>query len=723
MAGIDMGALSVDVYSDRNGGIYEEVWRVEGHQGSKWERAEIPLPALANVAIRWVGERGLGEKGDIAVDDIYFENCGVKTCDVEVGDRKSCGTPDIDGFGCLKAGCCYDYDTASCYQKKGVTDPVIVEAPKDFSGDESDTFSLYCRATSNPNPSYTWTRGSGAALDADRTTVKPDGTLQFTGASFYQSDKYTCTVDNGLTNVSTTATVSIRAGGANFDLDMSTWHNVHSGADKWDFKRYSGWGPNYWYGTGPSEDHTSGSGSYLLLDTAKPKKKGDNALFHSTWLMRDSASDGVNGGSDQCVLTYYYHMHGSSVGDLKTKVIGADMTTKVLNTLSGDQGYYMLFEASSLQPGTRAALIGSRYALTSKECKLVFFYHMAGIDMGALSVDVYSDRNGGVYEEVWRVEGHQGSKWERAEILLPALANVAIRWVGERGLGEKGDIAVDDIYFENCGVKTCDVEVGDRKSCGTPDIDGFGCLKAGCCYDYDTSSCYQKKGVTDPVIVEAPKDFSGDESDTFSLYCRATSNPNPSYTWTRGSGAALDVQRTTVKPDGTLQFTGASFYQSDKYTCTVDNGLTNVSATATVSIRAGGANFDLDMSTWHNVHSGADKWDFKRYSGWGPNYWYGTGPSEDHTSGSGSYLLLDTAKPKKKGDNALFHSTWLMKDSASDSVNDGADQCVLTYYYHMHGSSVGDLKTKVIGVDMATKVLNTLSGDQGNDSHSNYHAN
>ena len=42
----------------------------------------------------------------------------------------------------------------------------------------------------------------------------------------------------------------------------------------------------------------------------------------------------------------------------------------------------------------------------------------------------------------------------------------------------------------------------------------------------------------------------------------------------------------------------------------------NVSATATVSIRAGGANFDLDTSTWHNVHSGADKWDFNRYSGW-----------------------------------------------------------------------------------------------------------
>ena len=57
-------------------------------------------------------------------------------------------------------------------------------------------------------------------------------------------------------------------------------------------------GPNYWYGTGPSEDHTSGSGSYLLLDTAKPKKKGDNALFHSTWLMKNS--DGVNAGKWNC---------------------------------------------------------------------------------------------------------------------------------------------------------------------------------------------------------------------------------------------------------------------------------------------------------------------------------------------------------------------------------------------------------------------------------------
>ena len=224
----------------------------------------------------------------------------------------------------------------------------------------------------------------------------------------------------------------------------------------------------------------------------------------------------------------------------------------------------MLFEASSLQPGTKAAIMGTRYPLTSTECKLVFFYHMAGIDMGALSVDVYSDRNGGIYEEVWRVEGHQSNKWERAEVPLPALANVNVRWVAERGSGEKGDIAIDDIYFENCAVKTCDVPVGDRQSCGTPNIDGYACIKSGCCYDWRGEQCYQKKGITDPVIVEGPKDYTGDESDTFSLYCRATSNPNPRYTWSRSSGKPLDAARTKVMDDGTLHITDGSFYDSGK---------------------------------------------------------------------------------------------------------------------------------------------------------------
>ena len=79
-------------------------------------------------------------------------------------------------------------------------------------------------------------------------------------------------------------------------------------------------------------------------------------------------------------------------------------------------GYYMLFSASYLNPGTTAGLVSVAYPITSTECVLVFYYHMAGIDMGKLSVQVQSDENDQQFEDVWTMEGHQSNKWIRAEV-------------------------------------------------------------------------------------------------------------------------------------------------------------------------------------------------------------------------------------------------------------------------------------------------------------------
>ena len=76
----------------------------------------------------------------------------------------------------------------------------------------------------------------------------------------------------------------------------------------------------------------------------------------------------------------------------------------------------MLFSASYLNPGTSAFLQSTQYPLTATECKLVFYYHMAGIDMGRLYVEVRSKQSGGMYEEAWSMEGHQSSKWQRGEV-------------------------------------------------------------------------------------------------------------------------------------------------------------------------------------------------------------------------------------------------------------------------------------------------------------------
>ena len=76
----------------------------------------------------------------------------------------------------------------------------------------------------------------------------------------------------------------------------------------------------------------------------------------------------------------------------------------------------MLFSASYLSPGTSAFMQSTTYPLTATECKLVFYYHMAGIDMGRLYVSIRSAQSDDMFEEVWSMEGHQSSKWQRAEV-------------------------------------------------------------------------------------------------------------------------------------------------------------------------------------------------------------------------------------------------------------------------------------------------------------------
>ena len=94
----------------------------------------------------------------------------------------------------------------------------------------------------------------------------------------------------------------------------------------------------------------------------------------------------------------------------------------------------MLFSASYLSPGTSAFMQSTTYPLTATECKLVFYYHMAGIDMGRLYVSIRSTQSDDMFEEVWSMEGHQSSKWQRAEVRRRFLYEVEVLYLDIPGI-------------------------------------------------------------------------------------------------------------------------------------------------------------------------------------------------------------------------------------------------------------------------------------------------
>ena len=113
---------------------------------------------------------------------------------------------------------------------------------------------------------------------------------------------------------------------------------------------------------------------------------------------------------------------------------------------------YMYLNAQGTSQGQTAELIRpcidiSRHA----DPHLTFFYHMYGADMGTLHVDIRA--NGVWTNDVWVKQGQQQAnttdQWRQGDINLTsfiAAGIVDIRFRGETGNGDLGNMAIDEVY-------------------------------------------------------------------------------------------------------------------------------------------------------------------------------------------------------------------------------------------------------------------------------------
>lgn len=111
-----------------------------------------------------------------------------------------------------------------------------------------------------------------------------------------------------------------------FQAGLGAWTNV--GGDDFDWTRRSGSTPST--GTGPSGDHTTGSGWYMYIETSSPRVLGDIAIL-------ESPSFDLN-GTTEADFSFWYHMNGNSIGTLDVEVSTDCSTWTNLWTLSGHQG-------------------------------------------------------------------------------------------------------------------------------------------------------------------------------------------------------------------------------------------------------------------------------------------------------------------------------------------------------------------------------------------------
>jgi len=132
--------------------------------------------------------------------------------------------------------------------------------------------------------------------------------------------------------------------------------------------------------------------------------------------------------------------------------------TPTVGTGPGDDvsggGKYIYLETSGeiCQPNKTAYLLSNCIQLDkqgSDTCHLSFYYHMFGVGIGTLRLEVSPD-GGSSWATLWQKSGNQGTDWHKAYISLDDYEDgtmLQFRFAGTETTSSRGDMALDEIVF------------------------------------------------------------------------------------------------------------------------------------------------------------------------------------------------------------------------------------------------------------------------------------
>ncbi|GEM_PF-3403918 len=336
-------------------------------------------------------------------------------------------------------------------------------------------------------------------------------------------------------------------------------------------------------------------------------------------------------------------------------------------------GTYLYTEASS--SGDTAILQSNCFDLSGASTPMLsFYYHMYGADMGNLYIDVL--HNGTWYTEDSIIGQQQNSDtedWKEKIVSLSAYAGdvVTVRFLALRGPNYMGDICIDDIGIINipsnelalnevytpeyiCGLSASEVIKGKVQNRGINPLSSF----------VATYSLFGSV-VSDTISVNPPIGFG--EFYTFSFTTTVDlSTPGLTYN--------LDVH---------VNLQGDSINSNDSI-----NGILIEHASPVITPYA--ESFDNMASGQSGILDNI--WTGSPSTGFGymwetanSSFSSSTGPSGDHLTGNGIYLVTDNSH--SAGEEAKLTSTCFSVDGMSSPA--------LRFWYHMFGADIGRLNIEI----------------------------
>ncbi|XP_077628606.1 MAM and LDL-receptor class A domain-containing protein 1 [Crocuta crocuta] len=117
------------------------------------------------------------------------------------------------------------------------------------------------------------------------------------------------------------------------------------------------------------------------------------------------------------------------------------------HTRNTTDGWYLYADSSNGKFGDTADLLTPVISRMGPKCTLVFWTHMNGATVGSLQVLSKKDN---VTSKLWAQSGQQGAQWKKVEVFLGVQSHIQIVFRAKRGVSYMGDVAVDDISFQDC---------------------------------------------------------------------------------------------------------------------------------------------------------------------------------------------------------------------------------------------------------------------------------